>query len=389
MPDLPDTVDAGDLWGEVIGQDAAVAVLRTAVARGEVAHAWLLCGPAGVGQTEIVAALAADLNCLRNRSEGDTACGTCTACERIGRDAHPALQTLSPEGSEHVVGAVRGEWIPAATHSLVEGRTKVLHVVAAERMNEAAQNAFLKVLEEPPGDVVWVLEAEDDTDLLDTIVSRCRRLDLAPWGAEHLRRYAQRWGVLEPHVEATVNAAMGSPDRLELLTRPGVTGARDRHLRIVGRLVDEGPVIAVPVAKELTAWAKERAKALKDEQQEELERLEEAYGGEWPPGIRNRVTKRHERAQREERRRALRFALDDIASYLRDLLATHGGGGIVNLDHAASVERDAERVPPAAAIEGLTAVRAAADALERQGQPELHIERLLLRLGVAIYRATA
>jgi DNA polymerase III subunit delta' len=104
----------------------------------------------------------------------DVACGACPTCERIARGAHPAVSDLEPEGAFHVVDSVRGDWIPTAMRSLTEGRRRVMRVVSADRMNEAAQNAFLKILEEPPPSVVWILDIEDETALLDTVMSRCR-----------------------------------------------------------------------------------------------------------------------------------------------------------------------------------------------------------------------
>ncbi len=376
------------LWGRVVGQDAAIAVLRNAVARNEVAHAWLLVGQHGVGQDAIAAALAADLNCPEADTDG-TACGTCTACTRIRDGVHPAARTFEPEGAEHVVGAVREHWIPVATRTLVEGRRRVLRVAEAERMNDGAQNAFLKVLEEPPAGLVWLLEAEDDGALLDTIASRCRRLDLLPWGPAELERRAEELGVPSSERAILVRAAMSSPQRLEVLARPGVAEARRDHLAIVGRLVDEGPGSAVVIAKQLDGWARDQVKARKQEDEKDLAELEESYGGEWPPGERSRVTKRLERRQREERRRALGVALDDLASYMRDLLAVRVGAEPLNLDVADDIRRDAQRLPPDAVLATLTAIGECADALDRQGQPELHLERLLLRLAAETFRATA
>lgn len=370
----------------MVGQEAAVAILRRAVEHDEVTHAWLLVGPGGVGQAEVTAALAADLNCPETDASG-TACGRCSTCERIRERVHPAARTFEPEGAEHVVGSVREHWIPVATRTLVEGRTRVLRIAAADRMNEGAQNAFLKVLEEPPSGLVWFLEAEDDSALLDTIVSRCRRLDLLPWSPRELSRRAAELGVAEPDRDVLVRAAMASSQRLDDLSDPDVAEARRRHLGVVGRLLSEGPGAAVTIAKEIDAWARTRVKARKEKDDEELTRIEESYGGEWPPGVRARVTKRFERLQREERRRALGIALDDLASYLRDLLAVAAGAEAVNVDVTADLRRDAERLPVTAVLAGLDALSACAHALDRQGQPELHLERMLLRLAVEAYHA--
>ena len=205
------TTVAGTGWART-AQPHASAALRSAIAHDELGHAFLLVGPSGVGQRELAQALAAALNCPE-AVDGDP-CGTCETCQRISRETHTALVTHEPEGAQHLVASVREDWIPTASRTLTEGRRRVVRIVAADRMNESAQNAFLKALEEPPPSTVWVLEATDDSALLDTILSRCRRLDLTTWSPAALRDRAVELGIPDQKVEASVRAATGSPDRL-------------------------------------------------------------------------------------------------------------------------------------------------------------------------------
>jgi DNA polymerase III subunit delta' len=382
-------------WDDVLGQPAAVTALRTALRADEVAHAWLLVGPREVGQVELTRALAAALNCPE-ATASDEACGRCSTCDRIGRGAHPAVADLEPQGASHLVDDVREEWMPLATRTLTEGRRRVLRIVAADRANEAAQNAFLKVLEEPPPSVVWVLDVEDEGALLDTVVSRCRRLDLVPWGPDAMRTLADRLGVPTEQREALSRAALGSPGRLRDLADPDVAKARWDHLALLDRLATGGPGQVVPAAKERVAWARSRIAPVKERHQEELARLEEAFGVEgnrgWPPGVKQRLTRRFERLERQEQRRALDLLLDDLSSYLRDLLAARSGASadtLVNVDHEAAIRRDAERLPPAAVVGGLQAVARCREALDRNGNPELQLERLLLSIALPLYRASA
>lgn len=410
------------LWDDVTGQEAATTLLRNATSRDEVAHAWLFVGPPGVGQLEAARALAADLNCPR-AGAGREACGECSTCDRVSRGEHPAALDLEPEGAWHVVGSVREQWIPTATRTLVEGRRLVLRVVSADRMNEAAQNAFLKILEEPPASVVWILDAQDEATLLDTIVSRCRRVVFSPLPHDAMHQKARAYGVDEH--EAVVRAAMGDPERLRDLSDTDVralvdtrredrdargakkptdddldeqrrvlsaAGARQRALGLITRLLREGPGSVVGEAEAVSAWAKARTDVRAQRNAVELDRLEEAFGGEWPPGVKGRYEKRFDRLERLERQRALELFLDDLGSYLRDLIAVSAGAdrdAVVNVDEFERLRGDAEDVPVEVAVAGLEAIAECRDALERNGQPDLQLERLLLRLGVAVYRATA
>lgn len=387
--------DATDPWEAVIGQPAAVTAVRAALSRDELAHAWLLVGPRSVGQQELTRALGAALNCPAPPSP-ESGCGRCPSCVRILRGTHPAVLDLEPDGAAHVVADVREGWIPMASRSLSEGRRRVLRVVAADRMNEAAQNAFLKILEEPPASVVWVLDAEHEGALLDTVVSRCRRLDLVPWGPAGLTARAAQLGLDEGRRAALVRASGGSPERLEALADPDVAAARDRHLEVVDELATQGPGAVVPLAKDLVAWAKSRSGAVKERNAEELARLEAEFGVEggrgWPPRIKQQITRRHERTERQAQRQALDLVLDDLASYLRDLIAVASGAGgdaLVNPDALPGLKRDVARLPLRDAIEALGAVADCRSALERNGSPELHVERLLFRIALPVYAATA
>jgi DNA polymerase-3 subunit delta' len=120
--------------------------------------------------------------------------------------------------------------------------------------------------------------------------------------------------------------------------------------------------------------------------------LEEAYGVEgprgWPPGVKARIEKRFERIARAEEQRTLRLTLDDLAGYLRDLVAVASGApvdALINSDAIGSLERDALRLHPSDLLEAIVAVGACRDALDRNGAPELQFERLLLSIATSLY----
>jgi len=406
-------------WADaaVGGARAAATALHDAISRDRLSHAWLLVGPDGVGQQELAVALAAHANC-NDEEPANRPCGRCDACLRTLRDVHPALVTFEPDGAAHRVEDVRGAWTDAAMRTTPEARRKVLRIVAADRMNVAAQNAFLKLLEEPPASVVWVLEAEDPGRLLETILSRCRRVDLPPWGSAEVRAWlrshlgggAGGGPDDDVRIEAAVCAARSSGDWLRGLRRDlAGTGPRDArdvldtvrrlrtdHLGIVEVLAVEGPGAVVPTAKRVVGLAKERREALADRHAAELSALEEAYGVEgprgWPPGVKTRIEKRFERIARAEEQRTLRLTLDDLAGYLRDLVAISAGSGpegLINSDEVSRLRRDAPRLHPVDLLAALDAVRRCRDALDRNGAPELQIERLLLTIATSLYVRSA
>ena len=113
--------------------------------------------------------------------------------------------------------------------------------------------------------------------------------------------------------------------------------------------------------------------------------LEEAYGVEgprgWPPGVKARIEKRFERIARAEEQRTLRLALDDLGGNLRDLVAVTAGAdgdALINADRVEALQRDALRLHPVDLLAALDAVRECRASLDRNGAPELQLERLLL-----------
>jgi len=411
------------LWAAaaVGGARNVAAMLQQAVDTDRLAHAWLIVGPDGIGQRELAIALAATLNCEQD-DPAERPCADCATCARTARDVHPALVTFEPEGAAHRVEDVRGAWSETAMRTTPEARRKILRVVGADRMNVAAQNAFLKLLEEPPASVVWLLEAEDVGRLLETIVSRCRRAELPPWRSQDVRAWLTDL-LAAPgagpdseeadaaRIESAVCAARSSGEWLRGLRRDlpvGVEAAqvrsvlddlralRHESLALVDRLAVAGPGSVVPVARGLVGLARQRREHLAAQHALEMERLEEAYGVEgprgWPPGVRTRVEKRFERIAKAEEQRTLRLMLDDLAGYLRDLIALSVGAdgrALINSDAQEALRRDAGRLHRDDLLAASASVSACREALARNGAPELQFERLLLAIATSLYVRSA
>lgn len=209
-------------FADLIGQDVVVRTLRNALASGEVAHAYVFAGLRGVGKTTTARLLARALNCQLGPTPDP--CGHCSACEDIAEGR--ALDVLEIDAaSNRGIDDVR-ELRETARALPVRDRFRVFILDEAHQLSRDAWGALLKIIEEPPPHVVFVLASTDKQKFPATILSRCQQLDFRPVPAEvirtHLATVAQAEGFALPEGAALLIAqsAEGSVrDALSLLDR--------------------------------------------------------------------------------------------------------------------------------------------------------------------------
>lgn len=366
------------LW-EVAGQAHAVGIVRDAVDRDQVGHAWAFVGPADVGQQELARSLAAALNCDVAR----IGCGVCSSCARSLRGAHPAYWEFVPVGATHRVGDVRDSWTHVASRTAVEGRYKVIRIVDADRMNEAAANAFLKILEEPPPHTVWVLELADPDELPDTILSRCRVVRVASWDRGTMETVAGDPAGSDADRELALRAAMGAPSRLRsLLTDQGLQDLK-RHRGIPRELRAQGPGFALVAARQLDDEMRRAVGDVRDEAARERTQLAEFYGDAPPRDVLRQLEQRATRREREVKTVVAQTALDDLAGWYRDVLLVRCGGDpseALHADDAGALRSDAEALSERALVTSIDTIFTRREELEFNVQMTLAIEALLLDL---------
>ena len=371
-----------NVW-DVPGQDHAVEVLRQAVERDEVSHAWAFIGPAGVGQEAATRWLAAALNC----GSFTPPCGGCDVCRRCLTGAYPALEEFAPVGAFHRVDDVRTQWLRTASRTLGEGRTKVLRIIDADRMNDSSANAFLKGLEEPPPNTVWVLEITDPDEMPDTILSRCRVVRFSAWSNEALDEQAQRLGLDDPDERAlAVRAAMGSPLALARLAAPQGLDDLRAHRSWPALLREGGPGMALLAERAMDNEVKRRTAALKAQGKQELEELAAQSGEELPASITRQVQERHARRERETRVATTQAALDDLGGWLRDcVLVAKGGQPLIHSDVADAVAGDAAALGPQRLLHAMDLVLATRESTEFNVQERTSLEALFLQLSALTF----
>jgi DNA polymerase III subunit delta' len=325
-------VAAGE-WN-VVGHEWAVQFLQGALARGNPSHAYLFIGPPQVGKRTLATEFARSINCTGEKPP----CGSCRSCELVLRGSHSDVATVRGEGVHRTllidqVHAMRRE----ANLTPLEGRRRIYIVCGMELANVHAANALLKVLEEPPAHVTFLLTAVAEELVAPTIVSRCQVLPLRPLSRETIAEALRvSWGV--------------EPEQAALLSR--LSGGR------MGRaltLLQSEPLLL--------------------RRQAALEQLQNVLAAHWG----QRFDVAAELARRTEQ---IPEVLEVWLSWWRDLFLAHEGLGdrITNLDRRGELDARRGAFTPAQMRSTLSALQECSDHLQTNVSPRLALERLMLHL---------
>lgn len=183
-------------FDSVVGQNALTTTLRNAVKSGKLAHAYLFCGPRGVGKTTCARIFAKAINCLNPTADGE-ACGQCESCRAFSEQRSYnifELDAASNNSVENIKQIMEQTRIPPQV-----GRYKVFIIDEVHMLSTAAFNAFLKTLEEPPTHVIFILATTEKHKILPTILSRCQIYDFERMTVEntiaHLKHVADKEGI--------------------------------------------------------------------------------------------------------------------------------------------------------------------------------------------------
>jgi DNA polymerase-3 subunit delta' len=375
----------------LVGQQHIVEVLqnaasasRTGLESQEMTHAWLFTGPPGSGRSYAAVAFAQALICPSN------GCGTCSDCNAAKTSGHPDVEIIRTEGLSIKVEEVR-ELLARVAWAPSMGGWRVVVMEDADRLTESAANALLKAIEEPGTRTVWLLCAPTLHDVLPTIRSRCRYLQLRTPSLEAVTSVLiNRDNIAPGMADFAARVSQGHVGRAKYL-------ATNESVRSNRKLIMQLPLqlgslaAAFQSAQTLVDLATQEANASSgDRDEKEIEKLQEAYGkGATGRGMATggfKAVKELEREQKSRSTRMVRDSIDlallDIATFYRDVMMVQSGNTefMINTDMREQIESYASSHPEPSTILRIIAVMDARTNLEHNAAPLVTCEALMCQL---------
>lgn len=164
------------MFKDIKGQSRAIKILQKEIATSSISGAYLFTGAAGIGKTLTALTFAKALNCKKEEVDS---CDECSSCRKIEHHIHPDVRIITPENDSIKIEQIRN-LKRESSYKLYEGRKKVWIIEKADKFGVAAANSILKILEEPPPQVVLILISQTKEGLLPTILSRCEVIRFFP-----------------------------------------------------------------------------------------------------------------------------------------------------------------------------------------------------------------
>ena len=379
------------VFDDLVGQENIIEILQGAVAASrtgeesqEMTHAWVFTGPPGSGRSSAAIAFAQALICPNN------GCGVCNDCNSAKTHGHPDVEIIRTEGLSIKVEEVR-ELLTRVAWAPSMGGWRVVVMEDADRLTESAANALLKAIEEPGTRTVWLLCAPTLHDVLPTIRSRCRHLQLRTPNLEAVSNVLINRDHIAPGMaEFAARVSQGHIGRAKYLaTNESVRSNRKTIMQLPLQL--GSLAAAFQAAQKLVDLATTEANASSDERDEkEVEKLQEAYGkGATGRGLATGGAKAVKELEKEQKSRSTRMVRDsidgallDIATFYRDVMMVQSGStdSIINTDMREQIESYAANSPPHSTVNKINAIMEARESLARNSAPLVTCEALMCQL---------
>ena len=379
------------VFDDLVGQEHIIDILKGAVAASrtgeesqEMTHAWVFTGPPGSGRSSAAIAFAQALICPNN------GCGTCSDCNSAKTHGHPDVEIIRTEGLSIKVEEVR-ELLTRVAWAPSMGGWRVVVMEDADRLTESAANALLKAIEEPGTRTVWLLCAPTLHDVLPTIRSRCRHLQLRTPSLEAVTNVLINRDHIAPGMaDFAARVSQGHIGRAKYLATNETVRSNRKTIMLLPLQLGS-LAAAFQAAQTLVDLATTEANASSEERDEkEIEKLQEAYGkGATGRGMATGGAKAVKELEKEQKSRSTRMVRDsidgallDIATFYRDVMMVQSGNSesMINSDMREQIESYAANSSPHSTINKINAIMAARENLAGNAAPLVTCEALMCQL---------
>jgi DNA polymerase-3 subunit delta' len=346
------------VFRDVVSQPEAVNALLSEIGREgkDIHHAWLFTGPPGSGRSQLALAFAAALLCAQG------GCGVCNSCQMIQNRNHPDVQVLNTERVLISVDEVT-EFIEKSIQMPAIGRFRIMVIEDADRMSERTSNLLLKSLEEPPKGTIWMICAPSEADLLPTIRSRVRRVQLKVPTVEAVAQLlVEKYGIAFDLAQSSAAQAQSHVGMARRLATNA--GARDRRSQALKSVLSITDIPSAMYVSETLAKLADSDGAQLTAEQDEAERKELLISlgvseeSKLNPSSRAAI-RRLEEAQKKRATRSKRDGLDrvliDLMGLYRDVLTIQlgTGGALINADLVQEITKLANESTQAQSIHNI------------------------------------
>ena len=376
------------VFDDLVGQEhiidilnAAVEASRTGSDSQEMTHAWVFTDPPGSGRSSAAVAFAQALICPIQ------GCGACNECQSAATGGHPDVEVIRTEGLSIKVEEIR-ELLTRVAWAPSMGGWRVVVMEDADRLTESAANALLKAIEEPGNRTVWLLCAPTLHDVLPTIRSRCRHLQLVTPSNQAVAQVLQSRDGISPNMaDFAARVSQGHIGRARYLANnESVRNTRTTIMKLP--LTLQGISSAFAAAQTLVDLATQQAtEAAELRNEKEVDDLSLAYGkGATGRGMAtggSKAIKDLEKEQKTRQTRMIRDGLDgallDIATFYRDVMMVQAGSndGLINKELEAEINAVAAKAKPQSTIKKINAIMDARTNLSHNAAPLLTVEALM------------
>lgn len=368
-----------DPFDRILGQPQVRTFLRRVIKSGVIGQSYLFAGPVGSNKTAAAYAFAQSILCPKH------GCGTCEICRKVVHHSHPDVKYFAPEGANgYLVSQIR-EIISDASLAPIQANHKIYIIDSADKLGVQGANAFLKTLEEPPADVVFILLGRTTASVLPTIVSRCQVVPFRHLSVEKAAGIvSQNSGADDLHARIAIQACGGSISHaIEFCRNADRFVFRNHVIETLNSIQNADGLAILDAARTLVEQAQAPIDLIRQSQNDEIEQSK-AYMAKTQI---KQMELRHKRVLSKRTSEALHQITSICRSWLRDVLVikAHCEEQVTNSDILEILKKKSESVSVQGILAALSEPEKTDRAIAHNVSPETSIDALLFAIRKDLY----